>query len=70
MTFILSLLTQVPYFVWPGSLDGILGGLLAVGVLIALIYRWRRYRVPLTGSRLAIFVILAVLVPLTSLLPK
>ena len=64
--FILSLLDQVPYFVWPGSLSGGLGGLLAVGVLIVLLYRWRRYHVPLTGSRLGVLVILVVLVPVTS----
>lgn len=67
MSFILSLLNQVPYLGWPDSLEEAVGGLLFSGVIIALIYRWRRYNVALTGSRVAVLVILTILVPLTSL---
>ena len=57
-----------PYLNFPNSTIGWLGWLGLLGVVLYLLYRWREYNQPWTRTRLMIFLVLLILVPITSVL--
>lgn len=71
MSFILTLLDYPPYIDLPRSLAGILilgaGWLLALGIILYGLRRYREYNRPRDRSSLSWLVVLAVAVPITSL---
>jgi signal transduction histidine kinase/HAMP domain-containing protein len=68
MTLIIGLFTEVPFFLSPSDWIGWLGLLLCLGVIAALLWRWRGYNKPWKQNQWIIFISLLVLTPLTSLL--
>ena len=71
MSFVLTLLSSSPYLNFPHTLWGRVfaaaGWILFLAIDLALLWRWRGYDKPRTPRNWGIFILLAVLVPLTSL---
>jgi signal transduction histidine kinase/HAMP domain-containing protein len=68
MSIELTLLSSDIHIVPPQGLTGWLGWVLLLGLLIVLMWRFRRYNKRFNNQRWGIFALLLVLVPLTSLL--
>jgi len=68
MPEITFLVINNPYLNFPSSTIGWLGWLGLLGVVLYLLYRWREYNQPWTRTRLMIFLVLLILMPITSVL--
>ena len=55
-----------PSLIFPSSIIGWLGWLVLLGVILYLLFRWRVYNQPWTRTRRLIFLVLLILVPITS----
>ena len=65
MPEITFLVLNNPYLNFPSSIIGWLGWLGLLGVILYFLYRWRVYNKPWTRTRLLIFLVLLILVPIT-----
>ncbi len=68
MTFIIGLFTEIPFLIFPSGWSGWLGLLVWLGVIAALLRKWRAYNKPWNRARWQTLAGLAALTPFSSLL--
>ena len=67
MTILPTLLSADPYILFPQSLVGWLGWFLLAGLIIVLLWKWRKYNKVMGKRQMALLILLILLTPLASL---